>query len=71
MTSWIKKKIQILFYFQKTMFISLRHGINPFLKLSKNKRKIVERFTEKEKNWLINAADGYAKEFLQKMFDEK
>ncbi len=52
----------------KILFIFIRHGINPFLSVEKNKEKMKRRFSEKEKQWIIDIAKGYAKEYLEKMF---
>lgn len=42
----------------KILFICLRHGINPFGVMDKNKVRMKERFTENEKKWIINNSEN-------------
>ena len=52
----------------KIAFIFIRHGINPFIPVGKNMRKMKDRFTDKEKKWIIDNAKEYPKEYFQKSF---
>lgn len=44
----------------KLLFILLKHGINPFSKFGKNAYKL-NRLTNKDKIWIINNFNSYAK----------
>lgn len=57
-----------IWYCVKIVFICLRHGINPFLSMDKTKTKMNDRFSENEKKWVINIAEGYAKEYFKVIF---
>lgn len=52
----------------KIFFICVKHGINPFLPMGKNVNKMTERFSENKKKWVISVANGYAKEYFEKIF---
>ena len=56
-------KIQI-----KIIFICLRHGINPFSTIAKNANRMNKRFSEKEKQWFIDNANGRNKGYFKKLF---
>lgn len=52
----------------KVTFIFIRHGINPFASIKRNKEKMRERFSESEKKWIIDRTSGdYAKEYIEKL----
>lgn len=53
----------------KLFFMFVRHGINPFLPVNTNKEKMVDRLSQKEKQWLADNAKGYGKYYLETMFD--
>lgn len=47
------------------IFILIRHGINPFKATSKTTTLVRQRFTDKEKEYLINRAENEnTKDFL-------
>lgn len=53
----------------KIILICLRHGINPFSSVGKSIEKLSARFSEKEKQFYINACKSeYSKEYLRKSF---
>lgn len=59
----------IVYKFFKILFVFMRHGINPFKPVDSNKEKMVDRLSQKEKHWLADNAKGYAKYYLETMFD--
>lgn len=53
----------------KIILICLRHGTNPFSSVGKSIEKVSVRFSEKEKQFYINACKSeYSKEYLRKSF---
>lgn len=62
-------KGEIIVRYIKIIFTCLRHGINPFSPIGKNIGKVAERFSEKEKQFYIDACKSeYSKEYLRKAF---
>lgn len=59
----------IVYKFLKILFIFTRHGINPFRPVDFNKEKMINRLSQKEKQWLADNSKGYAKYYLETMFD--
>lgn len=58
-----------IIYAIKIAFICIRHGINPFMPVGKIMRKMKDRFSYKEKKFVIDIAEGYPKEYFQKSFE--
>lgn len=61
----------MLFKSLKILFICLRHGINPLSPVEKSERKIAERFSEKEKEWILSITNGYQRGIFKTIFDKK
>lgn len=53
----------------KIIFICLRHGINPFSTIQDEAENMKARFSEKEKQWFINNANKWNREFFKKLFE--
>lgn len=58
-----------VYKFFKILFMFVKHGINPFLSVKKNKDKMIEKFSENDKKWLIDNAKGMEKEYIAAIFD--
>lgn len=57
-----------MFVYIKVFFIFIRHRINPFMSIGKNKDKIRARLTNQEKEYLIeNTKDDYIKNWHRKL----
>lgn len=53
----------------KAVFIAVRHGINPFIKIDKIQNKLRNRLTDEEKEWIINnCTSNYARKFWIEIF---
>lgn len=53
----------------KLFFMFAKHGINPFRSVYSNKDKMIDRLSQKEKQWLTDNAKGYGKYYLETLFD--
>lgn len=53
----------------KIIFICLRHGINPFSTIQDEAGKMKARFSENEKQWFIDNANKWNREFFIKLFE--
>lgn len=54
----------------KIALICLRHGINPFATIVNNTERMKQRFTPKEKQWLINNVSEHNKEYFKRLFPD-
>lgn len=53
----------------KIMFICLRHGINPFSVIQDEAEKMKARFSENEKQWFVDNANKWNRDFFIKLFE--
>lgn len=63
---WIFESLKIIII---TLFIFIRHCINPFKPVVENVENMTEKLTWKEKQWLISKCkSGMYKSYLQERF---